>query len=114
MHLSVGVHLNSGKKCFIFGEDLFFFGLHLICSPEQNCGRGSSPPMLKIGQNWGKIASYPPQCSTKICTPADQLPFTTEIMPQLTRTRMTQFLVLFYTTSWQNASLGADAPHTMT
>ena len=24
--------------------------------------------MLKIGQNWGKIASYPPQCSTKIGT----------------------------------------------
>ena len=66
MHLSVGVHLNSGeKKCSIFGEDLFFwsspelgeksvpflvknffFGLHLICSPEQNRGRGSSPPML--------------------------------------------------------------------
>ena len=26
--------------------------------------------MLKIGQNWGKIANYPPQCSTKIGTPA--------------------------------------------
>ena len=25
--------------------------------------------MLKIGQNWAKIANYPPQCSTKICTP---------------------------------------------
>ena len=24
--------------------------------------------MLKIGQNWGKFANYPPQCSTKICT----------------------------------------------
>ena len=24
--------------------------------------------MLKIGQNWGKIANHPPQCSTKICT----------------------------------------------
>ena len=24
--------------------------------------------MLKIGQNWGKIANYPPQCSTKIGT----------------------------------------------
>ena len=43
LHLSVGVHLNSGKKkCSIFWKDLFF-GLHLICSPEQNCGRGSSP-----------------------------------------------------------------------
>ena len=26
--------------------------------------------MLKIGQNWGKIANYPPQCSTKIGTTA--------------------------------------------
>ena len=25
--------------------------------------------MLKIGQNWGKIANYPPQCSTKISPP---------------------------------------------
>ena len=25
--------------------------------------------MLTIGQNWGKIANYPPQCSTKIGTP---------------------------------------------
>ena len=24
------------------------------------------PQMLKMGQNWGKIANYPPQCSTKI------------------------------------------------
>ena len=24
--------------------------------------------MLKIGQDWGKIANYLPQCSTKICT----------------------------------------------
>ena len=47
----------------------FFFALHLICSPEKNGGRGSSPPMLKIGQNWDKIANYPPQCSTKIATP---------------------------------------------
>ena len=38
-----------------------------------------------------------------------QLPFTTEIMPKLIR--MTQFLVLFYTTSWLNTSLGADAPY---
>ena len=40
---------------------------------------------------------------------SDQLPFTTEIMPQLTR--MTQFVVLFYPTSWLNTSLGADAPY---
>ena len=58
-----------GKKCSNFGKD-FFFGLHLIYLPEKNRGRGSSPPMLKIGQNWGKIANYPPQCSTKNGTPA--------------------------------------------
>ena len=63
-----GLHLNSGKKkCSIFGKDPLF-ALHLICSPEKNGGRGSSPP--KIGQNWVKIANYPPQCLTKICTPA--------------------------------------------
>ena len=39
----VGVHLNSGKKCSIVGEEALFFGLHLICLPEQNRGRGSSP-----------------------------------------------------------------------
>ena len=61
-----------------FGEDLFlwsspefgeksvpFFGLHLICSPEKNCGRGSSSPMLKIRQNWAKIANYPPPMLNK-------------------------------------------------
>ena len=47
-----------------------FFGLHLICSPEQNRGRGLSPPVLKIWQYWGKFANYPLQCSTKIGTPA--------------------------------------------
>ena len=40
---------------------------------------------------------------------SDRLSFTTEIMLQLTR--ITQFLVLFYTTSWLNASLGSDARH---
>ena len=52
--------MNSGKKSVPFLVKTFFFGLHLICSPEQNRGRGSSPPMLKIGRNWGKIANYPP------------------------------------------------------
>ena len=47
-----------GKMFPCVGEDLFF-GLHLICSPETNRGRGSSPPMLKIGQNGGKKANYP-------------------------------------------------------
>ena len=60
------LHLNSRKKSVPFLVKTFFFALHLICSPERNGGRGSSPPMLKIGQNRGKIANYPPQCSTKI------------------------------------------------
>ena len=29
--------------------------------------------MLKIGQNWGKIANYSPQCSTKIGTPVHSI-----------------------------------------
>ena len=70
-NLFFGLHLNSGKKVFHFwGRP--FFALHLICSPEKNRGRGSSPSMLKIGQIWGKIANYPPQCSSKICTPVYQ------------------------------------------
>ena len=31
--------------------------------------------MLKIRQNWGKIANYPPQCSTKIGTPVSMASF---------------------------------------
>ena len=50
-----------------------FFGLHLICSPEQNRGQGSSPPKLKIGQNWDKTANYSPQYSAKIGTPEKQV-----------------------------------------
>ena len=65
-----GLHLNSGKKGVPFLAKIFFFGLHLIYLPEKNRGRGSSPPILKIGQNWGKIANYPLQCSTKNGTPA--------------------------------------------
>ena len=52
------------KKGSIFGEDLFFV-LHLICSPEKNRGRGSSPLMLKIGKIWGKIANYPPNAQQR-------------------------------------------------
>ena len=60
-----GLHLNLGKKKgSTFGKDLFF-GLHLICSPEQNRGRGSSPTKLKIVQNWGKIANYPPNAQQR-------------------------------------------------
>ena len=75
----MGVHLSKNwkKKGSIFNEDLFFvwslpeFGEKSVpfayfwhslnfSKPEQNCGRGSSLPMLKIRQNWGKIANYPP------------------------------------------------------
>ena len=56
-----------GEKYVPFLVKTFFFGLHLICSPKKSLGRGSFSPMLKIGQNWGKIANYPLQCS-KICT----------------------------------------------
>ena len=71
--LSFGLHLNLGRKKSVpFLVKTFFFDLQLICSSEQNRGRSSSPPMLKIGQKWGKIANYPPQCSTKIGTPGYQ------------------------------------------
>ena len=56
-----------GEKVFCLH---FSFGLHLISIPEQNRGRGSSTPMLKIEQNWDKIANYPSQYSTKIGTTA--------------------------------------------
>ena len=52
-----------GKKCSISGEDLFF----KLLTWKKSWSR-FIPPMLKIGQNWGTIAHYPPQCSTKICT----------------------------------------------
>ena len=46
--------------------------------------------MLKIGQNWGKIANYHPQCSTKIGTTAWAVTFrsiaqrsTTKLLPRL-------------------------------
>ena len=72
-----GLHLILGKKkCSVFGEDLFFWSSPELAHMElnlltwKNRGRGSSPAMSKIGQNWGKIPNYPPQCSTKICTTA--------------------------------------------
>ena len=59
------------KKCSIVGEDLFF-GLHLslgkkvffwswlnLLTYAKSWSR-FIPPMLKIGQNWGKFANYPP------------------------------------------------------
>ena len=34
-------------------------------SREKNSARALSPPMLKIGQNWGKIANYPSNAQPK-------------------------------------------------
>ena len=42
-----------------------FFCLRIVCLPEKNRGRGSSPPMLKIWQNWGKIANYAPNAQQR-------------------------------------------------
>ena len=57
--------LEFGEKSVPFLMKTFLFALHLLCSPEENRGRGSSPPMLKIEQNWGKIANYPPNAQQR-------------------------------------------------
>ena len=54
-----------GEKALQYSVKTFFFGLHLICLPEKDRGRGLSLPMLKIGQNWGKIANYPPNAQQR-------------------------------------------------
>ena len=41
----------------------FCYSLNLLT--RKNSARGSSPPMLKIGQNWGKIANYSPPMLNK-------------------------------------------------
>ena len=58
------VYVNLGKKLFQFWRRPFFC-LHFIYLPEQNRGQGSIPPILEIGQNWGKIASYPPNAQQR-------------------------------------------------
>ena len=60
--LFFGLHLNLGEKSVPFA---FYFWSPLNFHSEQNRGRGSSPPMLKIGQNWGKIANYSPNAQQK-------------------------------------------------
>ena len=62
--VSAGFHLKSGKKSVPFWGRLFF-GLYLIYLSEKNRGRGSSPAMLKIGQNWGQIANHPPNAQQR-------------------------------------------------
>ena len=72
------------RAWFHFLVKTFFFALHLICSPEKkNRGRGSSPPMLKIGQNWGKIANYPPPMLSKDLHPCLLTPYQTRQRSQL-------------------------------
>ena len=41
--LFFGLHLNFGKKALQYSVKTFFYGLHLICFPEKDRGRGSSP-----------------------------------------------------------------------
>ena len=51
------------KNSSICDKDLFVFGLHSICLHEKNSSQALSLPVLKTGQNWGKIANYPPMLS---------------------------------------------------
>ena len=65
---SFGLHLNLGKTVFQFWWKPFFWGssLNLLTwKNKKNRGRCSSPPMLKIGQNWGKIPNYPPNAQQR-------------------------------------------------
>ena len=80
--LFFGLHLNSGRKSVLFLKKTFFFW----SSPEfveKKCSIcifllvftkfphlnkivvEVHPPMLKIGQNWGKIANYPPNAQKR-------------------------------------------------
>ena len=62
--------LQFGKQSFpSFGEDLIFWSSLNLLTWKKSWSR-FIPPKLKIAQNWGKIASYPPQYSTKMGTPA--------------------------------------------
>ena len=51
-----GLHLNSGRKSVLFA--LFFWSSQNFHTCTKSWSR-FIPPMLKIGQNWGKIANYP-------------------------------------------------------
>ena len=61
-----GLHL--WKKVFHFWWRPFFWSSLNLLTWTNSWSR-FIPPMLKIGQNWGKIANYPPQCSKMIGTP---------------------------------------------
>ena len=64
-----GLYLNSEKKVFYFWwrpffSFLFWSSLNLFNSKKNVLE--VYPPMLKIGQNWGKIANYPPNIGTHV------------------------------------------------
>ena len=70
-----GLHVNSWKKSVSFlAKTIFCFWSSLDLLTWRKWWLRFIPPMLRIGQNWGKVANYPPQCSTKICTPAFNSP----------------------------------------
>ena len=50
-----------GQKCSI----CIFFWFSINFHNRTNRGRGSSSPMLKIKQNWGKIANYTPNAQQR-------------------------------------------------
>ena len=78
---SFGLNVNLGKKSVLLLMKTFFFGLHLnlgtkvfhllffwsslIFHTWTKSWSGFIPPMLKIGQNWGKIANYSPPMLNK-------------------------------------------------
>ena len=57
--------LEFGEQSFLsLGEDLFF-GLHFICSPEKNRGRGSSPQSWKQGKIGVKLQVISPNAQQR-------------------------------------------------
>ena len=86
LFLFFGLHLNSARKSVLFLTKTFFLIFIFWSSPELGEKKCSicifslvftkfphlskivvevHPPMLKIGQNWGKIANYPPPMLNK-------------------------------------------------
>ena len=61
--------LAFGEKSVPFLVKTFFFCSSLNLLTWTKSWSRYIPPMLILGQNWGKIANYPPQCSAEIDTP---------------------------------------------
>ena len=70
--LFFGLHLKLVKKSvpFLVKTFFFFWSSFNLLTRTKSWSR-FIPPLLKIGQNWGKVANYIPQCSTKIDSPVD-------------------------------------------